>query len=417
MAHIPLWKTVCSLHGESPGTHGCRVCLQSVVEQMGEGYGANSGETTPTGMMTPSTTADTNVPDMESLRIDESDNDTVGDEDCDGHDGEKLGNSGLDESVIVDRIGGLFQQLSDEARMDAIARLSQAHSATPTIGKGTYDPVLYQTTFDMISYHKRHLLGVPEVVVALTGFSTLCPPYECFDLFLSVANQRKSVFELQLSTRDALGTPLIGSVCYDWLELPTGGTKEGSWQHGVWRWSFPRYGSLTVLETDMSDIEGVCFDMSYEEVPEVVLFISGFKTEPVHNLRFKISTSNVTKTGFRVKASTWLDSELYDLSVTWLAYPSGTKHVHSGSVSTSPCGNSKKPQQINMGYESFPAGKFTKPPKVMVGLNYLDLEHGTEQNIKSFVSNVTHLGMCWNVDSWDDTVIYGGGFSYLAIEE
>lgn len=61
--------------------------------------------------------------------------------------------------------------------------------------------------------------------------------------------------------------------------------------------------------------------------------------------------------------------------------------------------------------------KFSKPPKVMVGLNHLNFAGRKEHNIKAFVSNVTHLGMCWNADSWGETVNHGAGISYLAIED
>ncbi|RPA72169.1 hypothetical protein BJ508DRAFT_335300 [Ascobolus immersus RN42] len=381
----------------------------------GQEYWSSSSQPSD-GTRTPNTwtsSSEMEVPSFENLSIDDFDDAAV----CEDHRREEccaIRNDEGNESVLLDHIDGLFARLSAEAKAISIAR--RLKPSSPSIGSANHEWEFdTKSTFHKLPYCIKHIFGIPQIAVALTGFS-IDGNLDKFKggvagLFISPTNQRKSEFDMHLATKRHTSYLIADSIRFDWLELQACHTNDGLWQHGHWSLDATAWLEADGLHNGDEGHAFITFEAAYEEVPSVVLFVTGFGASP-RNLRLAVSAEDITTTGFRLEPTTWRDTLLFEFTVAWVAYPSATKGICSGSISAKP----EEPQQINMGYEAFPPGMFTKPPKVMVGLNYLDLEH-RQQNIKCFVSNVTHLGMCWNADSWGETINHGAGISYLAIEE
>jgi hypothetical protein len=57
---------------------------------------------------------------------------------------------------------------------------------------------------------------------------------------------------------------------------------------------------------------------------------------------------------------------------------------------------------------------FDKPPNVVVWLNQLDLDSGRTVWIKTYASHVTATGFIVHIDTWEHSIIYGAGASWIA---
>ncbi|RPA88337.1 hypothetical protein L873DRAFT_1726566, partial [Choiromyces venosus 120613-1] len=101
---------------------------------------------------------------------------------------------------------------------------------------------------------------------------------------------------------------------------------------------------------------------------------------------------------------------------SWVAYPGDMPGISSGTASTEAQRPTTKPQLYNTGYIRFPEGVFKKTPRVMVGLNYLDLGSKPNSRIDVQCSNVSIFGMTWEANGWSDTIVSGAGISYFAFE-
>ncbi|RPA77475.1 hypothetical protein BJ508DRAFT_212785 [Ascobolus immersus RN42] len=296
------------------------------------------------------------------------------------------------------------------AKSETLGRLheKEARSVHPFIGTVEFSDLAATTLKSDIPYVTSSN-EKPAIVMALSGFSTTA--YEDQSVFLFTTSQKDSTFDLLCDTWLSRSANITRSIKANWLELQHKHTGSGVWQHGEWI-SKKDDSAPTDCNTADAIIE---FAKPYDAAPEVVVFISGFHADHRKHLRVKIGTDNITTTGFTLKVRTWDNSKLFNIKVSWIAYPADLPGVHSGSVNTNQFRTWENAQHINMGYEAFPPGKFGKSPKVMVGFNVLDLACKKDQNIKAFVSNLSQVGMCWNTDSWGETVNYGAGLSYLAI--
>lgn len=317
----------------------------------------------------------------------------------------------METEEIVERIKELFRRLPEDAQQSLCNELrSQVSPAARPVVNSVLLPeeihTMSTTTTQYATPRKEITEGKPGIAVAIKGFS-LTKVRNQF-LFAFATNQNISNFEAQLFGWD------LKDIHLDFLEIPEHNTRDGLWQYGQW---ISNDNPQTEEQMICNEFDSpISFSTPFEQAPKVALFLSGFHADSSKNLRLCFWTENVTQTGFQIKGHAFGDSVLFNLKVTWIAYASTLKGVHSGRVDTGKFRTWEQPQHLNMGYEPFPANTFSNPPKVMVGFNYLDLKAGTEQNIKGYVSNVNQLGMCWNTDSWGKTVNYGAGLSYIAIE-
>ncbi|RPA79489.1 hypothetical protein BJ508DRAFT_240549 [Ascobolus immersus RN42] len=202
-------------------------------------------------------------------------------------------------------------------------------------------------------------------------------------------------------------------VFINWLELPAGDSHNEIplWQHGEW------YSRETLPDNSTLEHTGfpIRFPKRFRTEPKVVLFLSGINTDCTTDLTFFIYASDTSRNGFKLVIDIWNNSKLHGLKVSWVAYASESlPGVCSGSVDTHSFRKNSEPQHYNTSYVSFPTGMFTKPPKVLAGLDYLDFESGKELNIRTFVSNVSIHGMCWHANSSGGTVNRGTGVFWVA---
>ncbi|RPA97736.1 hypothetical protein L873DRAFT_1741307 [Choiromyces venosus 120613-1] len=160
-------------------------------------------------------------------------------------------------------------------------------------------------------------------------------------------------------------------------------------------------------------IRPVQFQRNFSSPPKVVVWLSEVELGKC----VRVSAVDIRSCGFSVRFETNDPAKtVNDAMVSWVAYPGDMPGISSGTASTEAQRPTTKPQLYNTGYIRFPEGVFKKTPRVMAGLNYLDL--GSKQNPRISVqcSNVSVFGMTWEANGWCDTVVSGAGISYLAFE-
>lgn len=158
----------------------------------------------------------------------------------------------------------------------------------------------------------------------------------------------------------------------------------------------------------------ITFARPYAAPPKVVLWMNRLNMVKNKNWRFKAVASNITATGFTVNLETWADSVLYSAAVSWIAHPADKTGIASGTYHTNEVNSGNSADLKNGARVEFPAGKFQRPPTVLVALNAVDL--GTGKNLRANLSTdgVTETGMNWHIDAWSDSLLYSAGASYIA---
>jgi H-type lectin domain len=59
--------------------------------------------------------------------------------------------------------------------------------------------------------------------------------------------------------------------------------------------------------------------------------------------------------------------------------------------------------------------KFESIPRVLAAVNWLDISNRANLRLKLEIRDVSTKGLIWHLDTWDSTVLYSAGASYIAI--
>jgi hypothetical protein len=137
--------------------------------------------------------------------------------------------------------------------------------------------------------------------------------------------------------------------------------------------------------------------------------------DDVKGWRVRAYASDADARGFTLHLDTWADTTLWSATASWVAWPAGKAGVAGGSFSTSDVRPWDQPQLLNSKWVDFPAGRFQRPPTVLMALNELDLRQGHGLRVKLSADSVSAEGMNWHIDSWADSVLYSAAASYIAL--
>ncbi|KAK7689718.1 hypothetical protein QCA50_006357 [Cerrena zonata] len=158
------------------------------------------------------------------------------------------------------------------------------------------------------------------------------------------------------------------------------------------------------------------FARSYSSAPQVVVWLEAVSTDPAHNCRVITKATNITCSGFTINIDTWSDTELLCGTAAWLAYSGNRKDIYSGTFSTDDVCPSQ-PRHQHSSYAPFAGREFWNKPKVFTALNMLNVSNETDLRVKAYTSNVSMNELTWNINSWDDTILYGAEAVYVAFDQ
>lgn len=155
------------------------------------------------------------------------------------------------------------------------------------------------------------------------------------------------------------------------------------------------------------------FAKPFSVPPKVVTWLQALDMSKDKHWRIRVYATDIDSNGFTVHADTWGDSILFMAGVTWLAYPADRPGVTSGKFDTQEVRPWNKPQHENSGFKSFDT-TFSKTPKVIMALDFLDYDHSKNLRVRVSTSSVTNTGINWHLASWGDSIMYTTGASFFA---
>lgn len=203
-------------------------------------------------------------------------------------------------------------------------------------------------------------------------------------------------------------TSLYAATCA-WLEIAA---NDPDFQFG--RYSTPRNDPWD--QPEIHNAGEITFSPPYHTPPLVVVWLTELDMSKDRNWCVRTFATNVTKSGFTIHLDTWGGSLLYSGTVTWIAYRATRSGIASGHFSTLDIHGPKHPQRNTTGYKEFGANVFTSPPRVVVALDSFDVDRKDVLRLVTRTSSVTATGMTWHLDTWEDSVLYSAGASYIALE-
>ncbi|THG95598.1 hypothetical protein EW026_g6084 [Hermanssonia centrifuga] len=193
-----------------------------------------------------------------------------------------------------------------------------------------------------------------------------------------------------------------------WLSFPA---EDPDFQSG--RFESSDYQQTTKPEASTR----IAFAHPYAAPPKVVVWLDTIHTDAdtIHGIR--TYASDISADGFILHLGTWHDTKLRLAGATWAAYSAGRTDICSGSYNTCDVRCYTKPQLENSARIAFGGSYFPKPPRVFLALNSLDIDHQQPMRIDASATDITNTGMTWHINSWDDTIMYAAGASFIAFDQ
>ncbi|KAL2793159.1 hypothetical protein BJX66DRAFT_339067 [Aspergillus keveii] len=192
----------------------------------------------------------------------------------------------------------------------------------------------------------------------------------------------------------------------------------------TWLAAGPKFDFLQMGVVDLGDIfrwgynkarnwTWVSFPDKFSTQPKVVCFIRTLDLDNKANWRFKTYASNVSTKGFYMNINSEGDTIMQGAKVSWVAYPEDRPGITSGHFSTADVQSSEDPQAQNNATQKFDK-QFADMPQVLVALDEIDFDCKEGLRVRVGTSMVTETGFDWNLETWEDSIMYGAGASYIA---
>ncbi|KAG8983580.1 hypothetical protein FRB94_007503 [Tulasnella sp. JGI-2019a] len=194
-----------------------------------------------------------------------------------------------------------------------------------------------------------------------------------------------------------------------WLEV---GKNDRDFQFGV----FSTFEDHPRNDFKSKTSREISFDKPFADPPKIVCWFNSVDVGSNGPCRIKTYAENITRTGFTLCITAWDGTALYEAKTTWIAHPADRSNITSGAYDTKEVCRENAPQARYERDILFDRN-FRKAPLVLTALNMLDFDKGTPIKVKTLCTNVTERSMTWHLDTWNQTIRYSAGASYLAIQD
>ncbi len=119
---------------------------------------------------------------------------------------------------------------------------------------------------------------------------------------------------------------------------------------------------------------------------------------------------SLTTNGFSVGWNTQLSG--MDQTFIASAYPRVAEHFYVASFNTMEVRSWDKPAKEAVKQTLFPT-TYSNPPKLAVGLNWLDVSNGANIRVNAFADNITACSGDVHINTWADTTLYSAGCTWF----
>eukprot|EP01117_Protostelium_nocturnum_P015556 TRINITY_DN6051_c0_g1_i1.p1 TRINITY_DN6051_c0_g1~~TRINITY_DN6051_c0_g1_i1.p1 ORF type:complete len:424 (-),score=152.64 TRINITY_DN6051_c0_g1_i1:122-1393(-) len=177
----------------------------------------------------------------------------------------------------------------------------------------------------------------------------------------------------------------------------------------------------------------VVFPEKMKSVPNVFFAFSSFEVDHKDDFRLSSKLNNVSKEGFELNVSTWQKTKVRNCSVSWISIDGDWNEKYDNIVQLSCC---KEPQMFKKDMPGYTlvAGegsrnisrrldflsKFGEKPSVITCFSHIDVlknnekEEETDHRLSVLGDNINASGFDMKLSTWQDTLIWSAGASWLA---
>ncbi|KAF9222869.1 hypothetical protein BS17DRAFT_160884 [Gyrodon lividus] len=131
------------------------------------------------------------------------------------------------------------------------------------------------------------------------------------------------------------------------------------------------------------------------------------------NIRVKSTNQYFTKTWADCHITTWGDTTLYRAIDDVFVLPPANLEFLTGEHMRNLLVDSNDPASVRIHFER----EFITPPKVVVFLNYIDLDNTRNWRLKTTATDIDVNGFTLNIESWGDTILYAAQACWIAYPE
>ncbi|KAL8662641.1 MAG: hypothetical protein Q9168_008224 [Polycauliona sp. 1 TL-2023] len=154
----------------------------------------------------------------------------------------------------------------------------------------------------------------------------------------------------------------------------------------------------------------------YDKPPRIPVSLTSLDIGSDKNIRLLASATEISQQDFTATLSAWGDTDLYGASLTYLEASSPTfDYLRTGTFHTTEVSpwQDKKPQ-VSKRIDFSQPFDGTDAPSVICWLYTVDMSKDKNWRIKTFVSDIDTKGFTAHIETWDDSVMYQAGITWIA---
>ncbi|KAI4185628.1 MAG: hypothetical protein LQ346_005851 [Caloplaca aetnensis] len=196
--------------------------------------------------------------------------------------------------------------------------------------------------------------------------------------------------------------------------------RDKSYIHFVYPPSSLDAGQFNTMELRPSDKPSAVnkktklFWKQYANPPRVPIGLTSLDIGHEHNIRLAATAADITREDFSSSLNAWGDTVLYGASLTYLEAGPGFEYLQTGTFNTTEVGKWQDHKSQNAKRINFAHPFQGQAPKVVLWLTTVDMDKDKNWRIKSYATDIDSKGFTVHIDSWDDTIMYQAGLTWIA---
>ncbi|KAL8643727.1 MAG: hypothetical protein Q9226_008154 [Calogaya cf. arnoldii] len=156
------------------------------------------------------------------------------------------------------------------------------------------------------------------------------------------------------------------------------------------------------------------FWKQYDTPPRVPIGLTSLDVGHEKNIRLAATATDITQESFTSNLNAWADTILYGASLTYLEAGPGFEYLQTGTFHTTEVSPWQDHKSQNSKRINFAREFQGEAPKVICWLTTVDMGKDKNWRIKSYITDIDTKGFTAHIDSWDDTILYQAGITWLA---
>eukprot|EP01033_Poteriospumella_lacustris_P014562 gene14562-10409_t len=157
----------------------------------------------------------------------------------------------------------------------------------------------------------------------------------------------------------------------------------------------------------------VAFETAFDSNPQVGMFMVQLEADQKTNTRIACEIGAVERTHFTFHLGSWGDSKVYLLKYAWIASTNPGVSITSVTIGSFPDDSIRDAREITLPFGR--AISSMAPPKVVVGVKYLDCDHKENRRLRTSIGRVTPTNFTLFIKVWSKSVIWKVGYTIITI--